>query len=230
MKRTSILTTIIMLALSAAFAGFEEGKDAAEKLARDGKREEALAAYLKLAEGAGNEMQKSEALRRAAICAWILKQPDRAMELAKSIPVAAVSKTSQMEILNEGRKYKELLEQFKSEDIESWPESVRGDAFRLRGESANTCGNAQLAVADLGKAVENLKEQYWHNRALLALGGLYKTKLKDEAKAIETFRRVKLTGQMPAQKYRADWEIADVYMARGKFKEALNLLDAIDLQ
>jgi tetratricopeptide (TPR) repeat protein len=230
MNKYQVLVTIIMLALTPVFAGFEEDKDAAEQLVREGKRGEALAAYMKMAEGAGNEMQKSEALRRAAICAWLNKDPGRAAELAKSIPVAAVSKTSQMDLLTEGRKYKELLDQFKSEDIESWPESVKGDAFRMRGEAANICGDAQLAAADLEKAAANLKENYYHNRALLALGGVYKTKLKNEDKAIEIFRRVKLTGQMPSQKYRADWEIADIYMGRGKFKEALELLDAVDLK
>jgi predicted negative regulator of RcsB-dependent stress response len=64
----------------AAFAGYEADLEAAVRLAKGGKQAEALAAYLKLADGATNDLGRADALRQAALLAGQLKQPDRALD------------------------------------------------------------------------------------------------------------------------------------------------------
>ena len=136
MLKTLTRIAIVLSFASTAFAGYDEDLEAAKKLGTTGKNAEALAAFLKAAQSSTNEQQVCDSLRQAAIYAAVLNKFDQAMELARRIPVVTLSKSCQMVVLSESRKYKELLEQFKDEDFAAWPKSVSGDAFRMRGEAA----------------------------------------------------------------------------------------------
>ena len=218
---------IVLSFATTAFAGYDEDFKAANSLGASGKRAEALAAFIKLADTSKDEQQICDSLKQAAINAAVLGHFDQAMELARRIPVATLSKSCQMVVLSESRKYKELMEQFKDEDLAAWPKSVSGDAFRMRGESAWFLRDGKQAVADLTRAADLLEDGYYRDRAILTLGNVYEDLLKDENKAIEAYVRV--SNGMPAMKYNAYWLTADIYLRQNQPAKALEILDQIDI-
>jgi len=109
---------------------------AAAELTRARKWDEALAAYLEMAEAEKiSDFRKSDALQQAARCAAILRDYERAEELAGQIPIESVAKTAQMQNLAAQRKWTEIVVQFGDEDLSQWPFwQIGGGAFaRGRG-------------------------------------------------------------------------------------------------
>ena len=206
--------------------GYVSARDAAVKLRRSGKAEEALAAFMKMAEGKVTDFQKSDALEQAAYCARDLKRHDQAIEIARQIPLEPVSKMAQMAILGRDRKWKEVIAQFGKEDIASWPDSVKAEAYRARGTAAYRVRNAELAVADLTHAVEYTMDRNTKGLVLNGLGDVYRVLLKDDKKAIETYRRVYTESHLYKQCHSAI-SVSTIFLGQGKPNQALKELDRI---
>lgn len=186
LKRTCIV--LVALSFGAAFAGYVEEREAAAKLIRARKHAEAMTAFEKMAAGEVSDFQKSDALEQAALCARRLKNFDHAMELAKQIPLAPVAKAVEMRNLLENRKSKDLVEKFKEEDIDAWPESVAGDAFYCRGRAFADVKNGEAAEADLKKAANLIAADIPRARAWLSLAVNYEQNLNAKDKALETYQ------------------------------------------
>jgi len=188
-----MLKRIVVLAVALSFgvsvwADYIADRQAAMKFVKAKKNEEALAAFTKMAEGKVSDAQKSDALEQAAMCAHRLKDFDKALELAKQIPIEPAAKTVRMRLLQGNRKRAEVIAEFKDVDFSAWPEKYAGEAFFIRGECYFSTRKGAKAEADLKKALENLGPGYNMDYARLTLAHNYRQNLKDDAKALATYR------------------------------------------
>jgi tetratricopeptide (TPR) repeat protein len=172
------------------FADYVEGRAEAYQLLRKRKYDQALTAFQELAKGKISDFQKSDALEQAAECARRLKKHDLAAELAEQIPLEPVAKTVQMQNLLAQRQHKQLVEQFKDEDISQWPDWKAGEAYFARGMAFTHVGDGEGAEADLAAAVplitNNLERaQLWNWQGRNRL-----TNLKDQDAALEAYLRI----------------------------------------
>lgn len=228
MPRQISAIAIVLATAVGASAGYVEERKAGLALVAAGKNEEALAGFIRMAETAGSDLQKSDALQQAALCADRLKQYDRAIELAKQIPLAPQSKTCQMQIMDNARKWQDLVDKFKNEDIDGWPESIKGEAFVRRGFAHFVAKNGEAAAQDLQQAVEFITDLNSKGLCLNQLGDTYRTLLKDDDRAIAAYRRTHTTGNI-YKKCQAAISVADILLQKQKYDAAIRELQRIDM-
>ena len=99
MLKIIVALEIVLSCCADVSADYPSERNEALALVQAGKDAEALVAFTNMAGSASSELQKSDALEQAAGCANRLKQYDRALELAKAIPIPAVSKKCRMTLL-----------------------------------------------------------------------------------------------------------------------------------
>lgn len=228
MPRRIIIVAVLATFAASALADYVAERKAAVALVRAGKHAEALAKFTQMVEMATSDVQKSDALQQAALCAQGLQQYDRAMEFARKIPLLPLSKTCQMQVLEGQRRWKDIVDRFKDEDIESWPESVRGDAFFGRGHASFVTKNGEAAAQDLEKAVEYLTDGNSMALCLLCLGDTYATLLRDDAKAINTYRRTYGSGNV-YKHCQAAMSVAGILERQRNYPTAIDELSRIKL-
>lgn len=187
MLKRIIALAVVLSCSAVVLADYPADRQAALELVKAGKDAEALAAFTKMADATALEGQKSDALEQAALCANRLKKYDEAVELAKRITPIQMSKAVQMCLMQENRKYDELIAAFKGEDISNWPDKAAGLAGCCRGRAYMLARDGKAAEADLKKAVETLGEGYVRDETRLLLGETYATLLNDDAQALATF-------------------------------------------
>ena len=205
---------------------------AAADLARRGKHEEALAAYLSLAkEDDATEYQKSAALEQAASCARNRRDFDGAAELADQIPIEAVADTVRMQNLLAGRKSSELIERFGNEDLARWPFWKAGEAYLARGRAYTIAASGDRAEADLQAALELTSDSRTRTSILLGIGINRETILKDDAAALEAYQQIaaqpRNTGS--ADYFRGVQSAARILTRSGKFDDALDTLRLVEI-
>jgi len=226
-----IVAVVILLSFYVnAKADYVAERKAALALSQTGKYTEALAMFTNMAAGAYSDFQKSDALEQAASCANGLKQYDLAMNLAKQIPLAGVSKQCRMSLLRQNRKYSELIAEFKEEDIEHWPaaESVIGYGLFYRGAAYSRLKGGQAAEADLKKAMDYFAENDTKAQVLLELGNNYRNNLKDNQKAVEAYTR-SVEARGAYRSVNTLLSAVDILREQGKYGEALKLLATLDI-
>lgn len=224
-----VLMCAVLLAGSSVYgADYVLDRRAAIELVKAGKNEEALEAFVALAGIATSDFQKSDALDLAARAADRLKQPERALELALEIPLPAVSKACRMYLLEGQRKWKEMLEQFQDEDIDAWPDELKGDALFLRGGAHYILKNGTAAERDLKLAAEYLIDPNSRGLCLNRLGDTWRDLLKDDAQAIAAYRQVYATGNV-YKHCQAAICITAILKSQGKSADAVREFDRIPL-
>ena len=228
MLKKIIVLAVIMVCGINVLADYVSDRKTAMNLIRGGTNEEALALFKEMAAGKVSDFQKSDALEQAAMCANRLKRYDQAMDLARKIPLAPMSKTCQMQIMNSNRKWKELVEQFKGEDIGSWPDGIQGNAFFVRGGAVYRVGDGKMAESDLKKACEYLYDDNSKGLVLNALGDTYWNFFTNDVLAIESYRRV-YTPRNIYKRAQAAIAIAGIFNSQQKYDEALRELNSIDI-
>jgi tetratricopeptide (TPR) repeat protein len=228
------MRNVLMAVLGVAFvaacalADYPEDRKAALALAGAGKNEEAIAAFVKMAAGKLSDFQKSDALEQAVLCALRLRKYDQATELAKQIPQAPVAKLCLMRILMDQRKWQELVDQFKDEDLATWPDAVVGEAAWNRGQAALYLKKGEPAVKDLAKAADYLNETNAKGLVLIDLGSAYQL-LKNDDAALEAYRKVYATGNV-YKHCQAAANAAGILARQGKLDDATKELDKIDMK
>ena len=186
---------------------FVKAANAAAALARAGKDAEALAAYTNLAENLPmSDRLKADVLEKASLCAERLKDYDRAMQLAKSIPVAPIAMHRQMQLMLEQKQYAELLAAFTHDAMGGrnfhqsfmYPEQedVMADLYYYRSLAYIHTNDLAAAEADL-KIMNDKRTQLAyrsgeaiHDLVWLRLGDFYRTHLKDDDRALEAYTNV----------------------------------------
>ena len=224
---------VVLSCCVVARADYLSERSAALALVQAGKNDEALTTFTNMAGSASSELQKSDALEQAAWCANRLKQYDRALELAKAIPIQVVSKKCRMTLLCGNGKYGELITEFKTEDIDHWPQSARGEAFFSRGTAFVQLGDGAAAAADLKKAAEYSHDRHTPGQAWLLLGDTYQSLLKDDQKALEAYcEGIKLVRGGGGYSYtmQAVLSAASILRKQGKYDEALEVLEKINFK
>jgi len=183
-----------------------EKLDTAESLVQGGKDDAALAAYVELAGKAPmTDRLKTDVLDCAAQCAVRLRDYDRAMELAKSIPLGPFAVRRKMAILVEQKKFAELIESFSNQALggrapdTSWicpeDEMVMADAFYYRALAYAESADLKAAEEDMRTMVtKEGRLNYTPGDTVLAvawkrLGDFYRTQLRDDAKALNAYRK-----------------------------------------
>ena len=228
MLKPIVAFAVVLSCGAIARADYPADRKAAMKLVWSGRHEEALAAFLKMVETAASDVQKSDALDLAAMCAHRLKRNDQAMKLAQRIPLAPASKTCQMRVLTQNRKWREVADTFKDEDLDAWPEYLAAEAFYMRGQAHYQTKDGQKAAADLAKAAEYLTDGNILGLALNRLGDTYRDLLKDDARAIAAYRRAYQTYNV-YKHCPAAMAIAGILSRQQKHDDALQELRKIDM-
>jgi len=233
MLKIIVAAGIVLSCFAAARADYLSDRKAAMKLVSGGTNEAALVLFIKMAEGPFSDFQKADALEQAALCANRLKQYDRAMELAKQIPLPAASKKCRMNLMREKGQYAGLIAEFKDEKIDDWPESLVGDGLFSRGTAYYQLKDGKSAEADLKKAVEYIADEHTLGIAWLTLGNNYRGNLKDDQKALEAYAQpVKMMRDGSGYHYslNALLSSADILVKQGKYDEALQVLGKADIK
>jgi hypothetical protein len=186
---------------------FLAAEKAAVSLAKAGKDAEALAAYTDLAKNmAMSERVKADLLEKASLCAQRLKDYDKAMQLAKEIPVAPLSMHRQMQLMLEQERYDVLLaafiptamggRSFHQSFVYPEQEDVMADLYYYRALACIHTGNLQAAEADLRIMNDKRTQLSYrsgeaiHDLTWMRLGDFYQTYLQDNDKALEAYLNV----------------------------------------
>ena len=216
-----------------ASADYLADRKEALALSQSGKHAEALALFTAMAAGAASDLQKADALEQAAYCADRLKQSAQALALAQSIPLQAVSKQCHMNLLLANQKYRELVAEFKAEDIAHWPESSRGGGFHGRGMAYYHLKDGKAAEADLRDALPYLRDEHTPGVVWLTLGNNYRDQLQDDQKALDAYAQAakKLwNGSGYYYSLESVLASASILCKQGKPGEALRLLGELDMK
>jgi len=206
---------------------------AAFALTRAGKWDEALSAYLEMAEAEKvTDFQKSDALLQAARCANALKDYKRAAALAGQIPIESVAKASRMNNLAAQRKWKDIPAGFGDEDLSQWPFWQIGEGAYARGRAFYMTKNGKRADMDLKLGLDyepdtrtqvSIRQMMAHNR---------ETNLGDDAGALKLYRAnfEGKTGIGGADEFRSVNRAAQILSRHGKHDDALAAFGAVDFQ
>jgi len=186
---------------------FTEVADAAAALVEAGENTKALAAYVSITEKLPmSDRLKADVLEKASLCAQQLKDYDRAMELAKQIPVEVIAMHRQMQLMLEQKQYAELLNTFSNDRMGGrdfcrsfrYPEleDVMADLYYYRALAYIHTNNLTAAEADLREMNDKRTQLSYrcgeaiHDLTWLRLGDFYRTHLKDDARALEAYLNV----------------------------------------
>lgn len=226
MSKVLTIVGIVLFCCVTMRAGYIDDRKSAMKHISDGKNKEAAEMFVEIAASSDSDVQKSDALEQAVLCTIRLKQYENALKLAKQIPLLPISKASQMRILMQTRQWKEVTGKFGDDDIAKWPEKVRGKSYLARGRSFFFLKNGERAKADLENALKYITNTNSKCLVLNTLGATYHQLLKNDSKAIETYR---LVNKHIYKKCQATMAVASILGKQGKFNEALKELNKIDV-
>ena len=206
---------------------------AAEALARGRKWNEALEAWLEIADAeTATDFQESDALQQAARCAAALGDFERADQLAARIPLDSVSKTARMNNLSAQRKWADIAAQFVDEDLDQWPFWQIGEGAYARGRAFYFTGDGGRAEADLGLALEfepdsrtrvGIRQMMAHNR---------EANLGDDDGALELYLAnfEGKTGIGGADEFRSVDRAARILGRQGQHDKALAAFTVVDFE
>jgi tetratricopeptide (TPR) repeat protein len=233
-KCVLLLATLLVLSVAMPLrADYTADRRAAQRLVNEGKHEQALEAWLKLAESAANEAQKSDSLDNASISASRLKKWDQATELAKSIPTANRSRVAQMRVLVDQAKWPEVAAMGKDLDATGWPEALAGEALLLRGQAHYRLREGEAAEADFARSLDLLGEGYIRSNANLLRGDNARELLKDLDKALAAYQELT---KLEQQRDRYGWLLytsltraADVQRQLKRYDDAQATLNLVDV-
>lgn len=186
---------------------FTESSNAAEALARAGRKAEALAAYTSTAEKLPmSDRLKADVLGKASLCAEGLKDFDQAMRLARDIPIAPLAMLRQMQLMVAQKQYAALLDTFADSKMGgrsfclsfTYPEQedVMADLYYYRSLAYIHTGDLAAAEADLKIMNDKRAKLSYrcgeaiHDLTWFRLGDFYRTQLKDENRALEAYLNV----------------------------------------
>jgi hypothetical protein len=182
-------------------------EDAAAVLVKEGKDADAVAAYEALAATTPlPDRLKAQYLEQASQCAQRVKDYDRAMALAKAIPLRPISVRRQMELMLDRKDYAGVLNSFTQSKMggqnfhQSWTypelEDVMADLYHYRSIAFRETGDLAAAEADL-KIMNDKRTQLGyrcgeaiHDLVSLRLGDFYRQYLNDDERALAAYQGV----------------------------------------
>jgi|GEM_PF-2609463 len=204
-------------------------RDAAMQLFKAREYEKALQAFSAMSQANVSKVQKSDALNQAIRCLIALERKDEAMKLTEQIPIEPEAMTCQMRVLSAQQAWEQIVTTFAKIDIDTWPDYLKSEAYSTRGFAAYRTRHAELAIADLTKAITYKATVNDRSLAINHLAAAYDHLLKDDKKAIETYRSVYPLGHTYKQAGAAI-AVAGILTRQEKYDEAVKELETIDLE
>jgi len=207
--------------------------NAAAQLMSNRKLDEALTAFVALSKREkATDYQISHALRQAAVCARHTKNFEQAAELAKLIPLPAISKTAQMENLLAERKWNEIIDRFSGEDLSQWPFTEIGAAAFARGRAYYGAKVGHKAHADFKLALEFISDPRARTSVLRTMGFNLEHVVNDDDAALAVYRRIidSKTNTGSADYYSGIQAAARILTRKGMVDEAMEVLDLVDVE
>lgn len=203
----------------------------ANEFVRQGKRAEALAAYITAADGKITDLQKSAALEQAAAMARALRQYDVADQLTARIPLDAVQKCARMRGLLDQAQAPQVVAQFGKEDIRAWPFWKAGDGYFHRGLAHAITKAGKEAELDLTRALEWSSDPRLRDSIRQVLAVNREENLKDDDAALAAYRQTvdSATQLRSGEHYTAVAGVARILTTQGKFDDALAMLGKVDI-
>ena len=208
---------------------FSDDFQAAVKFFSSGKNEEAHSAFMRLAGQAPTPRSKAEAISYSALSLGKQKKYDKAIEIAKTIEITAVSIKCRMELMLANLKEKELIAEFMDEEIDEWPEALITSGFYLRGQAYMRLKNYRAALEDFEQAARNACDRDELVNALLSLAGVAQI-LNDDQKSVDSCRKtIALTNRWHRKYTQAVLGLAAALKRQGKYDEALQELGKLEI-
>ena len=182
--------------------------------------------FLALAKGKITDFQKSAALEQAARFDTV-----NAPAIIERIPIEAVRKSAQMQHLLATFKAPDVIAQFAAEDVARWPFWKRGDGYHARGRAYLIIKDGDKAEADLTAALDWTSEPRTRDAIHLALAQNREHNLHDDDAALVAYHAIiddrRQIGS--ADEYAALQGIARILTRKGRFDEALAILNRVNL-
>ena len=169
-------------------ADFAEDFQKAKACFNEGKYEEAHQAFVKLAAVAPRDHAAAASLSFAAISLGRQGKVDQALRLAQTIATGPMAAYTQMEILSDNRKRQAIVDGFKDEDINTWPDAINYKGFFLRGGAYATIGNRPAAIQDFEQCARLAGSDSMVKLDALTRMADQQRAMEDEAKALDTYR------------------------------------------
>lgn len=216
-----------LLAASAVQADYVKDREEAVKLYWQDKTPEAMAMFIRMGEESTIDMQKADAYDWASKAAIRLRKFDEAMQYANQIPVDAMARTARARVLVRQGQWQEVVEQFKEQDLTTWPTQAAGEAYLHRATAQERLENPVAAAEDYAFALPLAAD---HNAKAAALLGLGRARQAtgDTAGAIEAWQQVFTESNNIARHTDAGIAIAAAYRVQDKPDEALAALEKVD--
>lgn len=211
-----------------ASADFEAGLRAADGLCRDQKKhEEAVRAYLKLAEGRSDPEQRYQAVSAAAVCMRLhLGSEDRALELSQRIGVEPYAKACRATVYQWATSPQKVLAEFEDEDFSAWPDSLAATGYAVRASAHYTMKHGPEAARDFLRAFQFAKT-YAKWSAFQRLGDTFWKLLDDEVLAEACYRKCMsdFGGGWPGLQARIN--LGDLLLSQKRYDAALQCLSGM---
>jgi tetratricopeptide (TPR) repeat protein len=183
------LVLVTLLPCSVVASDFASRMDSADALCREGRHEEAVAAYVALAKASREVVQRYDAISAAARCARLhLGSEARALELCDAVADPLYTKACRAVVYQWATSPARVIDDLGEEDLTRWPEELAANAFMVRGQAHYRLENGKQAVDDFVRAYQfSQGQEKW--AALQRLGDTFWHRLDDEILAEACYRK-----------------------------------------
>ena len=205
---------------------------AAYKLYTTRKYDEAMDAFVKLAENTSSAGNKYNCYCYAGYSARKLKKYDEAIAFADKIgeiynPYKYMSLIRKEDFMYSAGKYKDIIDTFTLDDILKWPQCYRSEGLYYVGLAQYNLKNGEEAEKTFKQMQDSAESEYWKGLGLLRSAHNYRYRLKDADKAAETYNATIESGAHPNHKSEAYVGLAGLLISQKKYDEALAEYDKL---
>jgi len=225
-----VLAAIVLGAAPDVPADFAGDFQEAKKLLDQKEHQAAARAFQRLAGAAPNARGKAASISYAAICLGRLGQVDRAIEMARTIEAKPMSAYTQMEVLSDAKRHRELVAAFQQEDVATWPDEINYLGFLLRGRAGSAVGGKEAALKDFQRCADLAGSDVHVKLDALSHVAALRHELGDDARAMETHEKAMALFEANPR-WKGNWlyprallGAARVLMGQGKYDEASAML------
>ena len=223
----NLLSGIFVLGAFSISAIDYGGINKAKQLEKDKRYEEAIAVYESLSEKSKNDQDDQRyMLYASSVASKSLKDQEKALRLAGLVK----NPERRSFVLMSLYKPEEIVSKYKDVDFMAWPEDIRAESYKNRGNAYNSLKKYEEALADFSKAFALPGGSHVIKGASAKTSGdIYLSSMKDESKAEEMYRKALSTTKAGyAWRNEALLKLTDLLLKNKKNQEALALYEGID--
>lgn len=203
----------------------ERLRDASE-LCQGGKHEEAIAAYITIADSQPDQARQFDALSAAARCARLhIRSEARALEICDRLEDDQWRLACRAVIYQWATSPPQVLEDLGDVDMTEWPDALAATGFMVRGQAHYRENNADQAVNDFVRAYQfSTGRDKW--AALHRLGNTFLNLKDDEILAEACFRHAMTNGGFAASGLQARVSLGNLLIQQQRFDDAVAVFNA----